>query len=159
MRQPIGRKNSITVRRRSRRLDEFLYEAAQNFEVFSNIQDQNLKIKNLQWLMSLSRPIQRCHSHVDLIWLDDTFKQVSYSMPNPVIVLFYRILLYYLPFLLFSVSSILHIALHFPSYSFHLFIDFSTSFFISPKSFSMSLFNCSALCCVLSILSLNCLFS
>jgi hypothetical protein len=67
------------------------------------------------------------------------FKQVSYSMPNPVIVLFDRILLYYLPFLLFSVSSILHIALHFPSYSFHLFIDFSTSFFISPESFSMSL--------------------
>ncbi len=73
-----------------------------------------------------------------------TFKQVSYSMPNPVIVLFYRIILYYLPFLLISVSSILHIALHFPSYSFHLFIDFSTSFFISPGSFSVSPFHCSA---------------
>jgi hypothetical protein len=28
-------------------LDAFLYEAAQNFEVFSNIQNQNSKIKNL----------------------------------------------------------------------------------------------------------------
>jgi hypothetical protein len=27
----------------SRRLDSFLYEEAQNFELFSNIQDQNLK--------------------------------------------------------------------------------------------------------------------
>jgi hypothetical protein len=40
--QPIGRKNSIqTVCRRRRRLDCFLYEAALNFSVFSNIQDQN----------------------------------------------------------------------------------------------------------------------
>ncbi len=39
VRQPIGRKNSITVCRRSRRLEEFLYEAAQNFEVFSNIEN------------------------------------------------------------------------------------------------------------------------
>jgi hypothetical protein len=37
--QPRGRKDSIqTVIRTSRRLDSFLYEAAQNFEVFSNIQ-------------------------------------------------------------------------------------------------------------------------
>jgi hypothetical protein len=28
-------------------LELFLYEAAQNFELFSIIQDQNLKIKNL----------------------------------------------------------------------------------------------------------------
>jgi hypothetical protein len=35
VRQPIGRKDSIqTVIRRSRRLDSFLYEAAQNFEIF-----------------------------------------------------------------------------------------------------------------------------
>jgi hypothetical protein len=38
----IGRKDSIhTVIRTSRRLDSFLYEAAQNFEVFSNIPNQN----------------------------------------------------------------------------------------------------------------------
>jgi hypothetical protein len=36
--QPIGREDSIqTVIRTSRRLDSFLYEAAQNFEVFSKI--------------------------------------------------------------------------------------------------------------------------
>jgi hypothetical protein len=28
-------------------LESFLYEAAQNFELFSNIQDQNLKNKNI----------------------------------------------------------------------------------------------------------------
>jgi hypothetical protein len=39
--QPIGRKGSTqTVCRRGRRLEAFLYEAAQNFAVFSNIQDQ-----------------------------------------------------------------------------------------------------------------------
>jgi hypothetical protein len=39
VRQLIGRKDSIqTVIRTSRRLDSFLYEAAQDFEVFSNIQ-------------------------------------------------------------------------------------------------------------------------
>jgi hypothetical protein len=39
VRQPIGRKNSIqTVIRTSMRLDLFLYEGAQKFEVFSNIQ-------------------------------------------------------------------------------------------------------------------------
>jgi hypothetical protein len=39
LRHPEGRKDSIqTVIRTSRRLDSFLYEAAQNFEVFSNIQ-------------------------------------------------------------------------------------------------------------------------
>jgi hypothetical protein len=31
--------------RRSRRLEAFLYEAAQNFEVFFNVQGQNKKIK------------------------------------------------------------------------------------------------------------------
>ncbi len=37
--QPIRRKDSIqTVIRKSRRLDSFLYEAAQKFEVFSKIQ-------------------------------------------------------------------------------------------------------------------------
>jgi hypothetical protein len=41
-RQPIGRKDSKqTVIQTSRRLDSFLYEAAQNLELFSNIQDQN----------------------------------------------------------------------------------------------------------------------
>jgi hypothetical protein len=38
--QPIGRKDSIqTGIQTSRMLDSFLYEAAQNFEVFSNIQN------------------------------------------------------------------------------------------------------------------------
>jgi hypothetical protein len=40
--QPIGRKDSMqTVIRISRRLDLLLHEAAQNLELFSNIQDQN----------------------------------------------------------------------------------------------------------------------
>ncbi len=39
VRQPIGRQDSMqTVIRTSRRLDIFLHEVAQNFEVFSNIQ-------------------------------------------------------------------------------------------------------------------------
>ncbi len=43
--QPVGRTDSVqTLCRRCRRLEAFLYEVAQNFEVFSNIQDQNLKI-------------------------------------------------------------------------------------------------------------------
>jgi hypothetical protein len=48
VRQPIGKKDSKqTVIPTSRRFDSFLYEAAQNFELFSNIQDQNLKITNI----------------------------------------------------------------------------------------------------------------
>jgi hypothetical protein len=44
VRQPIGRKDSIqTEYRRSRRLEAFLYLAAQNFELFLNIQDQKKK--------------------------------------------------------------------------------------------------------------------
>jgi hypothetical protein len=47
-RQPKGRKESKQiVIPTSRRLTSFLYEVAQNFEPFSNIQDQNLKIKNI----------------------------------------------------------------------------------------------------------------
>jgi hypothetical protein len=43
--QPIGKQDSMqTVIRTSRRLDSFLHEEAQNFEVFSNIQELNLKI-------------------------------------------------------------------------------------------------------------------
>jgi hypothetical protein len=39
VRQPIGRQHSMqTVNRTSRRLGSVLYEAAQNFEVVSNIQ-------------------------------------------------------------------------------------------------------------------------
>ncbi len=42
VRQPIGRKDSKqTVIPTSRRMDSFLYEAALNFKLFSNIQDQN----------------------------------------------------------------------------------------------------------------------
>ncbi len=45
--QPLERKDSKqTVIPTSRTLDSFLYEAAQNFELFSNIQDQNLKNQN-----------------------------------------------------------------------------------------------------------------
>jgi hypothetical protein len=41
-RQPVGRKDSYqTVIQTSRRLDSFMYEADQIFELFSNIQDQN----------------------------------------------------------------------------------------------------------------------
>ncbi len=41
IRQPIGRQDSMqTVYRTSRRLDSFLYGAAQNFELLYNIQDQ-----------------------------------------------------------------------------------------------------------------------
>jgi hypothetical protein len=41
VRQPIGRQDSMqTVIQTSRRLDSFLHEAAENFELFSNIQDQ-----------------------------------------------------------------------------------------------------------------------
>ncbi len=41
VRQPIGRQDSMqTVNLTSRRLDSFLHEAAQNFELLSNIQDQ-----------------------------------------------------------------------------------------------------------------------
>jgi hypothetical protein len=40
--QTIGRKDSmLTLIRISRRLDLFLHEAAQSFELFPNIQDQN----------------------------------------------------------------------------------------------------------------------
>jgi hypothetical protein len=48
VRQPIGKQGSIqTVNRTSRRLDSFLHEAAQNFELLSNIQDKKLKIKKI----------------------------------------------------------------------------------------------------------------
>jgi hypothetical protein len=43
-RQPKEREGFYTtVCRRSRRLEAFLYLAAQNFELFSNIQDKKLK--------------------------------------------------------------------------------------------------------------------
>jgi hypothetical protein len=49
--RPIGRKYSVqTVCQRSRRLEAFLYEAAQNSEVFSNIQDQNRNRKTYNGL-------------------------------------------------------------------------------------------------------------
>jgi hypothetical protein len=41
VRQPIGRQDSMqTVILTSRRLESFLHEAAQNFDLLSNIQDQ-----------------------------------------------------------------------------------------------------------------------
>jgi hypothetical protein len=46
VRQPIGRQDSIqAVSRKMRRLEVFLYLAAQNLELFSKIQGQNIKIK------------------------------------------------------------------------------------------------------------------
>jgi hypothetical protein len=47
VRQPIGKQGSMQTVKTSRRLDSLLHEAAQNFELLSNIQDQKLKIKNL----------------------------------------------------------------------------------------------------------------
>jgi hypothetical protein len=48
VRQPIGKQGSMqTVNRTSRRVNSFLHEAAQNFELLSNIQDQKLKFKNI----------------------------------------------------------------------------------------------------------------
>jgi hypothetical protein len=52
VRQPIGRKDSKqTMVPASRGFDSFLYEAAQNSELFSNIQDKK-KIKEKLRLMS-----------------------------------------------------------------------------------------------------------
>jgi hypothetical protein len=57
VRQPIGRKDTIQIMcRRSRRLEAFLYEAAQNFELFQYSRSK-LKMKNLYRLKSLSRTI------------------------------------------------------------------------------------------------------
>jgi hypothetical protein len=57
----------------SRRLDSFLHEVAQNFELLSNIKDQNQKPIAVD---VFSRPIQWYHSHADPIWPDGTFKFV-----------------------------------------------------------------------------------
>jgi hypothetical protein len=54
-------------------LEAFLDLAAQNFELFLNIKNLNKKIKNLERLMSFSRPIQWYHSHADPIWPEGTF--------------------------------------------------------------------------------------
>jgi hypothetical protein len=44
VRQPIGRKDSLqAVCRKIRRLEAFLYFAAQNFELFTKIQDKKIK--------------------------------------------------------------------------------------------------------------------
>jgi hypothetical protein len=44
VRQPIGKQGFMqTMNRTSRRLDSFLHEAAQNFELLSNMQDQKIK--------------------------------------------------------------------------------------------------------------------
>ncbi len=52
----VIKKSTPAIRKRgfytNWRLEAFLYEAAQNFEIFSNSQDQNLKIKNPSQLMS-----------------------------------------------------------------------------------------------------------
>jgi hypothetical protein len=47
--QPIGRQDSMqTVIQKTRRLDSFLHEAAQNFKLLSNIQDKKIKNKSFQ---------------------------------------------------------------------------------------------------------------
>ena len=55
VRQPIGTKDSIqTVCRRSWRLYSFLHEAAQNFELLSNIQDKKYQgLSNATTLMQI----------------------------------------------------------------------------------------------------------
>ncbi len=53
----------------------FLYEAAENFKIFSKIQNQGLKsmkhiaVYILSWAWN--------HSQVDLFWSDGTFKKVE----------------------------------------------------------------------------------
>jgi hypothetical protein len=48
VRQPIGRPDSMqTMIRTNRRLDSFLHEAVQNFEVFQIFKNELKKIKNL----------------------------------------------------------------------------------------------------------------
>jgi hypothetical protein len=51
----------------------FLNEGTQNFEVFSNVQDQKFKNKKTISVGFLSRHIQWHHSHADISWLDSTF--------------------------------------------------------------------------------------
>jgi hypothetical protein len=54
--QLIGRKNSMqAVCRRRRRLEPFLYLAAQNFELFSKIKDRSKKIKKTLSFRCLSK--------------------------------------------------------------------------------------------------------
>jgi hypothetical protein len=84
VRQPIGRQDSMqTMIRTSRRLDSFLQEAAQNFELLSNIQDQKLKIKNIAVDVLLKGypmlPLS-CRS----IWPDSTFKPAQIFFNNTV---------------------------------------------------------------------------
>jgi hypothetical protein len=49
-------------------LEAFLYEMALIFEVFSNIQDKNLKIKKPIAVDVLIKAFPMAHSHADLIW-------------------------------------------------------------------------------------------
>jgi hypothetical protein len=46
---------------------------AQNYELFSKIQDQNKKIKKPTALTSIAKLIQWYRSPADLIWPEDTF--------------------------------------------------------------------------------------
>jgi len=78
--QPTRRKDSTqTVIRTSRRLDSFLYEAAQNFEVVSNIfKYSELKLKNPKPIavdvLFKAYSIYWYHSRADPMWPDGTFK-------------------------------------------------------------------------------------
>ncbi len=52
----------------------FGYEVAENFEVFSKIQDTKLKNQKPIEVDVHSRPIQWQHSHADPIWPHGPFK-------------------------------------------------------------------------------------
>ncbi len=66
VRQPIARQDSMqTVIQTSRRLDSFLHEAAENFEVFSNIQEWIRKSKTYSgWC-----PFQGLSNGTTLMWI------------------------------------------------------------------------------------------
>ncbi len=65
-----------TMIQTSRRLNSFLREAAQNFELTSKYSRSKIKNKKP---MSFSRPIQRYHSHADPIWPDGIFNWTRHA--------------------------------------------------------------------------------
>jgi hypothetical protein len=72
-------------------LEAFLYEAAQNFEVrvFSNIQDQNKKIKKPIAVAVLFKAYPMVpHTCIDPIWTDGTFKVLEEEMTSVPLMLF-----------------------------------------------------------------------
>ncbi len=70
-----------TVIQTSRRLDSFLHEAAQNFEVFSNIFKSEIKkSKPIAVDVLFNAYPMWYHSHVDPIWPDGgAFNAIGYK--------------------------------------------------------------------------------